>query len=130
VDALSRNPVGTVVEDDDFCEEVQDLGIAQSDARLEEEGALFIRNGNGAKWFGIRKSERELVQRQERCLEVNQCKHFGDHHIYMVDAEFGDERTPESVLCTIEDIGTSTIIQDSAPKGGVQRRRPQFYDRQ
>ncbi len=48
----------------------------------------------------------------------------------MVDVEFGDERTPESVLCRIEDIGTSTIIQDGAPKGGVQRRCPQFYDRQ
>jgi len=28
VDALSRNPVGLAVEDDDFCEEVQDVGSA------------------------------------------------------------------------------------------------------
>jgi hypothetical protein len=45
VDALSRNPVGLAVEDDDFCEEVQDVGSAQTDTQLEEEKLLFVRTG-------------------------------------------------------------------------------------
>ncbi len=65
VDALSRNPVGMAVEDDDFCEVVQDSGGAQTDARLEEERALFIRTGTETEWYGIRKKGNELVQHQK-----------------------------------------------------------------
>ncbi len=43
VDALSRNPVGPAVEDDDLCEEVQDVGYAQTDTHLEEERFLSVR---------------------------------------------------------------------------------------
>jgi hypothetical protein len=45
------------VEDDDFCEEVQDLGFAQTGARSEGESALFIRNGTGVEWCGVRAME-------------------------------------------------------------------------
>jgi hypothetical protein len=48
----------------------------------------------------------------------------------MVDVESGDERPLESVLCTVENMGTNIIIQDGASGGGVRRKRPQFYDRQ
>jgi len=50
------------VEDDDFCEEVQDSGGALTDARLEEERALFIRTSTETEWYGIRKKGSELVQ--------------------------------------------------------------------
>jgi len=42
VDALSRNPVGSAMEDDDFCEEIQDIGNAQTDTHLEEGKLLFV----------------------------------------------------------------------------------------
>jgi hypothetical protein len=59
---LSRNPVGLAVKDDDFYEEVQDVGNAHTDARLEEERLLFVRTGTEMEWFGIRRKDRELVQ--------------------------------------------------------------------
>jgi len=62
VDALSRNPVGLAVEDDDFCEEVQDVGSAQTDTQLEEERLLFVRTGTEMEWYGNRRKDRELVQ--------------------------------------------------------------------
>jgi len=48
----------------------------------------------------------------------------------MVDVVFEDEQPLESVLCTIGEPGTNAIMQDSAPRSNVQRKRPQFYDRQ
>jgi hypothetical protein len=40
VDALSRNPVGSAVDDDDFGEEIQDIAGTQTDV-LGEEGELL-----------------------------------------------------------------------------------------
>jgi hypothetical protein len=127
---LSRNPVGKAVEDDDFCEEVQDFGGVQTDAQLEGESALFIRTGTETEWYGIRRKGKELVQHQKCCFGINHSKHSGVHHLYMIDVMSEGERPPESVLCTNEDIGTNAIIQDSAPRLSVQRKRPPFYDQQ
>jgi transposase InsO family protein len=118
------------VEDDDFCEEVQDAGGAQTDAQLGEEKALFIRTGAETEWYGIRRKGSELVQHQKCCFGINHSKYFSDHHLYMVDVFSEDEQPPESVLCTIGEPGTNAILQDSAPRSNMQRRRPQFYDRQ
>jgi hypothetical protein len=40
VDALNRNPVGSVADDDDFGEEIQDIAGTQVDV-LGEEGELL-----------------------------------------------------------------------------------------
>jgi hypothetical protein len=39
---LSRNLVGPAVEDDDFCEEIQGVGNAQTNTHLEEGRLLFV----------------------------------------------------------------------------------------
>jgi hypothetical protein len=118
------------VEDDDFYEEVQDSGGAQTDAQLGEERALFIRTGAETEWYGIRRKGSELVQHQKCCFGINHSKHFSDHHLYMVDVVSEDEQPTESILCTIGEPGTNAILQDSAPRSNMQRKRPQFYDRQ
>jgi hypothetical protein len=118
------------VEDDDFCEEVQDFGGAQIDAQLEGEGALFILTGTETEWHGIRKKGNELVQHQKCCFGINHSKHSSDHHLYMVDVVSEEEQPPESILCTIGEPGTNAIMQDNVPRSNVQRKHPQFYDRQ
>jgi len=35
VDALSQNPVGEAADDDDFSEEIQDIGTKQGDSSIE-----------------------------------------------------------------------------------------------
>jgi hypothetical protein len=45
VDALSRNPIGPAEEDDDFCDEIQDVGNAQIDTHLEEGRLLSVQTG-------------------------------------------------------------------------------------
>ncbi len=40
VDALNRNPVGQATDDDDFSEEIQDIGTMQDDS-IETTGRIF-----------------------------------------------------------------------------------------
>jgi len=42
VDALSRNPVGPATDDDDFNEEIQDIGNTQTDTPKEEGEIIFV----------------------------------------------------------------------------------------
>jgi hypothetical protein len=118
------------VEDDDSCEEVQDSGGVLTDALVGVERALFIRTGAETEWYGIRRKGSELVQHQKCCFGINHSNHSSDHHLYLVDVVSEDEQPPESVLCTIGEPGTNAIMQDSAPRSNMQRKRPQFYDRQ
>jgi hypothetical protein len=53
VDALSRNPTGPAKEDDDFYEEIQDIGDAQAGTHIEERRLLVVRNGTEMEWLGI-----------------------------------------------------------------------------
>jgi len=59
VDALSRNPVGPAMEDDDFCEKIQDIRNAQTNTHLEEGKLLFVHIGIEMEWLGIRRKDRE-----------------------------------------------------------------------
>jgi hypothetical protein len=45
VDALSRNPVGPAMDDDDFCEGIQDIRNAHTDTLVEEGELLFVQIG-------------------------------------------------------------------------------------
>jgi hypothetical protein len=130
VDALSRNPVGLAVEDDDFCEEVQDVGSAQTDTQLEEERSLFVRTGTEMEWYGNRRKDRELIQHQTCCFGINHSKRFSDHHLYMVDVVSEGEQLLEPILRTGEDTAENAVMQVSTSRLGLQRKRPQFYDKQ
>jgi hypothetical protein len=44
VDALSRNPVGSATDDDDFGEEVQDVAGTQVDVPREEKELLCVQS--------------------------------------------------------------------------------------
>ncbi len=61
VDALSRNPTGPAKEDDDFCEEIQDIGDTQAGTHTEEGNLLVVQNGIEMEWLGIRRKGRESV---------------------------------------------------------------------
>jgi hypothetical protein len=54
-DALSRNPVGSAVDDEDFGEEIQDITGAQAD--VPENGAelLCAMTGKETEWMGVKR---------------------------------------------------------------------------
>jgi len=91
VDALSRNPVGPTMEDDDFCEEIQDIGNAQTNTHLEEGKLLFVQTGTKMEWLGIRRKDRESVQHHTCCFGINHSMRFSDHHLYVIDVISEDD---------------------------------------
>ncbi len=47
------------MEDDDFCEKIQDIRNAQTNTHLEEGKLLFVHIGTEMEWLGIRRKDRE-----------------------------------------------------------------------
>jgi hypothetical protein len=130
VDALSRNPVGLAVEVDDFCEEVQDVGNAKIDTQSEEERLLVARTGINMEWYGIRRTDMGLVKHQTCCFGINHSKHLSDHHLYMVDVISEGDQPMESIPCMSKGTNEEATRQTSTSRLGLQRKRPQFYDKQ
>jgi hypothetical protein len=54
-DALSRNPVGQAVDDDDFRQEIQDDPNIQNGMAEATKRILAVRYGQDLDWFGLRR---------------------------------------------------------------------------
>jgi hypothetical protein len=71
VDALSRNPVKPTADDDDFSDEIQDIGNIQTDTHEEAGEILAIQTGKETKWLGFRRKDKGLLQHHECCFNIN-----------------------------------------------------------
>jgi hypothetical protein len=129
VDALSRNPVGSAVEDDDFCEEIQDIGNTPIDTHWEEGKFFFLRTGIGMEWLGSRRKNRESVQHHICCFGINHPLHPSDHHLYMIDLVSEDDVPQESAPGEGEDERRDETAQSSGVGLVFQRTRPRYYDK-
>jgi hypothetical protein len=49
------------MEDDDFCEEIHDIGNAQINTHMEGGQLLFVQTSTKMEWFEIRRRDRESV---------------------------------------------------------------------
>jgi hypothetical protein len=54
-DALRRNLVGPATNDNDFSEEIKDIGNMQIDMPKAKENMFFIQTSEGSEWFGFRR---------------------------------------------------------------------------
>jgi hypothetical protein len=70
VDALSRNPVGSAADDDDFGEEIQDITSDQANAP-EEGGLLCMQTREETEWMGIRRKDRRSAEHNACCSGIN-----------------------------------------------------------
>jgi hypothetical protein len=71
VDALSRNPVGQAVDDEDFHQEIQDDPNTQYDMTESAEEVLAVRHGQHLEWFGTRRQLRGLAEHRRCCFGIN-----------------------------------------------------------
>jgi hypothetical protein len=71
VDALSRNPVGSATDDDDFGEEIHDIAGTPADVPGEEGEFLYIKTGEETEWMGVRRKDRRFVQHNACCFGIN-----------------------------------------------------------
>ncbi len=82
VDALSRNPVRSAADDDDFGEGIQDT---TADVSGKERELLYIRKGEETEWIGIKRKDRKFIQHEACCFGINHRIGANHHHLYMLD---------------------------------------------
>jgi len=85
VDALSRNLVGPTTNDDDFNEEIQDIGIILTDTSRGEGETLFVQTSKKIEWLGVRRKVRECIRHHACCFGINHCNYVGSQQLYVVD---------------------------------------------
>jgi hypothetical protein len=98
VDALSRNPVGLAVDDDDFGEEIQDMAGAQADVPGEEGELLCVQTGEETKWMGVKRKDRRFVQHNACCFGINHWTSVSNHQLYMLDIASEEDLSEELIL--------------------------------
>jgi len=106
VDALSRNPVGSATNDDDFGAEIQDIAGIPAD-EPKEYGELFcVKVGEETDWMCV-----------------------GNHQLYMFDVASTEDLSEE----LLPKEGTMLMGDKREQRGGVRvalkRRVPQYFDR-
>jgi hypothetical protein len=104
------------MEDDDFCEEIQDIGNAQTNTHLEEGKLLFVQTGTEMECLRIRRKDRESVQHHTCCFGINHSMRLSDHHLYVIDVISEDDQPQELVLCEAEDKKGDETAQSSTAR--------------
>jgi hypothetical protein len=97
VDALSRNPVGSTTDDNDFNEEIQDIRSIQTDTCGTEGEILSVQTGKKTKWFDFRRQDKGLLQQHECCFGINHWRYAKSHQLYMVDVVPKEDQHKELV---------------------------------
>jgi len=113
VDALSRNPVGPAVDDDDFSEEIQDITSTRTDASKGDEEFLCVRTGKEKEWLDIRRGDKELVQHRACCFGINHCRYDGSRQLYVVVVISREEQPEEVVSGEAEATVGGELVQDN-----------------
>jgi hypothetical protein len=114
---LSRNPVGRATDDDDFSEEIQDIGNTQTDTPKEEREILFVQTGKETEWFGVRRKDKEFVQHHVCCFGINHCNYVSSHQLYVVDVVSEEDQPKKLVPYEAEDTKGGEIMHDDDVRG-------------
>jgi len=97
VNALSKNPVGSAADDDDFSEEIQDTTKTRTDASKGDEEFLCVRTSKEKEWLSIKRGDKKLVQHRACCFGINHCRYDGSHQLYVIAVVSGEEQ-PERLF--------------------------------
>ncbi len=97
VDALSRNPVGSATDDDDFSEDIQDIAGTQADIPGGEGELLCVKTGEETEWMGVRRKDRRFVQHNACCFGINHWTCVDNHQLYMLDVASREDLSEELI---------------------------------
>jgi hypothetical protein len=134
VDTLSRNPVGEAADDDDFSEEIQDIGTKHGDPIETTRGIFSIQHGEESEWFGLRRHSGGLTEHHRCCFGINHWRRSKGHQLFMLDVlaeasqdEEGDSPEDEEEFADREEVRNSGSPKSKwVPKEG----RTRYYGRQ
>jgi hypothetical protein len=134
VDALSRNPVGEAVDDDDFNEKIQDIGNKQDDA-IETTGGIFsVRYGEELEWFGLRRQSGGLTEHHRCYFGINHLHWSKGHQLFMLNvlAETSQDQEDNSPMEDMEAADSEEVRNSGSPNGKrvLKEGRVSYYNRQ
>ncbi len=99
-DALSRNPVGQAMEDEDFQQEIQDDPHTQHGEAEMAEKVLTVRHDQHMVWRGNRRQLREPTERRGCRPRIKQWNSSDPHHLFMINlviaTDLREEATPSA----------------------------------
>jgi hypothetical protein len=121
---LSRNPVGLATDDDDFNEEIQDIGITLTDTPRGEREILFVQTSKETEWLGVRRKVRECIQHHACCFGINHCNYVGSQQLYVVDVISEKEQPKELGPCEAEITRGVELVRDDDVGVALKRKRP------
>ncbi len=121
---MSRNPVGSTADDEDFGEEIQDITGAQAD--VPEEGIELFYNltGEETEWIGVRRKDRRLIQHGACYFGINHQKHVNDHQLFVLDDALEEDLSEESVPGEEAMPKGDEPVQHEEARRVLKKRRP------
>jgi hypothetical protein len=133
VDALSRNPVGEAKDNDDFSEEIQDIGLGQGGSIATTGGMFSVQCGRHFEWLGLRRQSRGQEQHYECCFGINHWRWSEEHQLCMLDVltetsqDEEDDSPEEGAEATVEEEIPNP--ESSESKQVLRRGKTRYYDR-
>ncbi len=132
VDALSKNPVGQPTDDDDFSEEIHDVGTMPTNA-TESAGTVFsAMYGKTSDWLGFRRHVSKQMEHHKCCFGINHWRGAEGHQLFMLDvvARISQDEEDHSPVGDVEG-ADSKENQNSGPLSeALKKERVRYYDRQ
>ncbi|CAM6065311.1 unnamed protein product [Sphagnum tenellum] len=125
-DALSRNPVGSATDDDDFDQGIQDV---TTNVPGEDEELLYIRRRERTEWMGMKRKDRRYVQHDACCFNINHTLSVRPHHLYMIDTTAGEDSTEQSTPAGESITRQDEPMQQTGMRTRTGRKRTQYLDR-
>ncbi len=99
-DALSRNPVGRALDDEDFQQEIQDDPHTQHGGAEMAEKVLSVQHDQHLVWRGNRSQVREHTEHRRYRARIKRWCSSDPHHLFMIDSvvitNLEEEATPSA----------------------------------
>ncbi len=129
-DALSRNPVGQALDDEDFQQEIQDDPHTQYGEAEMTEKVLSVQHNRHLVWRGSRRQVREHTKHNRGRPGIKQWYSSDPHHLFMIDSvvvsDSGDEANPSTERLDVAE-DEDLEVDQGQPEHGKNLVR--YYDR-
>ncbi len=126
--------MGQATDDDDFSEEIQDIGTMQDDS-MDTTGRIFsVQYGKESDWFGFRRHSKGLTEHHRCCFGINHWRWSEDHQLFMLDVvtEINQNEEANSLMEDVEatenEEGQSLGPTDE--RQSLKKEMTRYYDRQ
>jgi hypothetical protein len=125
--------VGKATEDDDFSEEIQDIGTKQDESVKVIGGVFSVRHGEESEWFGLRRHSGGPTEHHKCYFGINHWRRSEGHQLFMLDvlAEASQDEEDDSPGEDVEAADIEEVRNSGSPKGKrMLTGKPKYYNKQ